>query len=77
MVNTGNAHLVVGQLALRDQAAAEDAPAAVSLKASTPVFPGQRHQWLLQPDRPLPENIRLDVTTDREVQRVPVELDGG
>jgi fimbrial chaperone protein len=75
--NTGNTHLVVTELALRSQDAAADSPALMVLTTSTPIFPGQGHQWRLQPDRPLPEQLRLDVNTDREVQHVQVAPGGG
>ncbi len=77
LVNTGNTHLVVAQLELREQGPShDDGPAVAVLKTGTPVFPGQRHQWRLQAGSPLPGNVRLDVTTDREVQRIPVESEG-
>ena len=77
VVNTGNTHLVVEQLELRaQQPSQDDGPADEVLKTSTPVFPGQQHHWRLQPGRPLPDNMRVDVTTDRDMQRISVEPQG-
>ncbi|MDD5250155.1 MAG: fimbria/pilus periplasmic chaperone [Rhodocyclaceae bacterium] len=74
--NAGNVHLVVAGLALRPADAAEGSPPAAVLTTSTAILPAQRHSWRIRPERPLPANVVLEVTTDQGIQRVPLVLDG-
>ncbi|TCJ11698.1 molecular chaperone [Parasulfuritortus cantonensis] len=72
--NTGNVHLVVGELRLRAADAAPDAAPIAMLKAGTPVFPGQSRTWQL-PVGPAARGQRctLEVTTDRGPQHVALD----
>lgn len=66
LANTGNVHMVVGELKLRAADAAPDALPLASLKVSTPVFPGQSRTWRLRPPAAARgHRYMLEVTTDR------------
>jgi fimbrial chaperone protein len=75
VVNTGNVHLVVGELKLRAADAAPDAPPLALTKTSTAVFPGQSRRWEVRPEQPLTsQRIVLEVATDRGPQNVVLDL---
>lgn len=76
MANTGNVHLVVGGLRLRDAAAPPAAPPLAEAGVSAAVFPGQQRRWELHPRQPLGgRHFVLEVATDRGRQDVDLELE--
>lgn len=75
VVNTGNVHLVVGELQLfLADVVASDPPFSIT-KTSVAVFPGQSRRWEIRLDQPLTsQRVVLEVSTDRGRQKVPLEL---
>ncbi|NTV94802.1 MAG: molecular chaperone [Thiobacillus sp.] len=72
--NTGNVHLVVGELKLRPAEAAPDSAPLATVKASTSVLPGQSRTWPLQPGTAAPgQRYMLEVTTDRGPYHVALD----
>lgn len=75
VVNTGNVHLVVGELQLFLADAVAGQPPFAITKTSSAVFPGQSRRWEMRFDQPLTsQRIVLEVTTDRGRQKVPLDL---
>ncbi len=75
VVNTGNVHLVVGELKLfLADAVAGDPPLSFT-KTSSAVLPGQSRRWEIPLGQPLTsQRIVLEVATDRGRQKVPLDL---
>lgn len=72
VLNTGNVHLVVGEIKLR---AATGAPPLAFTKNGAVVFPGQSRRWMMRPKRPLTgRRVELEVATDRGPQNVALDL---
>ncbi len=75
VANTGNVHLVVGGLRLRDAGASPDALPLAEAEVSAAVFPGQQRRWELHPRQTLRgRHFVLEVATDRGRQDVDLDL---
>lgn len=76
MVNDGNVHMNISELALRAADATAEAVPLATVKAGSAVFPGQRRSWTLHPPTGgMPEQrFVLNVATDQGPQDVALDL---
>lgn len=74
LTNTGNVHVVVGELKLRAAGTAASAPPLATLKSSVSVLPGQSNTWQFAAGMAMPDRrYVVEVVTDRGPRDVALD----